>query len=334
VLARRFGYPVVVSAIAGSPAAVAGVKSDDVIEKIDDKPARSLALWEAEALFSGRAGGRVHLLVVREGKPRRRTIDFVRSSWVPERPSAARVEGEIVVKIPAFTPGTASSLKTLLVPYDRTRAMILDLRGNALGSFDEAARSAALFVPPGPLGELKGRKIDAKPFRSEAGERVHESRLVLLVDSGTAGAAELFCSAIRDAATRESAGKPPSVPSTTAKPDPHEDPRNEGDGAEIAHSPSSAGGGTVRLVGETTFGMGFTAQVVKLASGGAVKLSVGKIHTSSGRSLSPKGIDPDDRVFALPPDDSAQTPAVDPVLQRGLKALAELTAKTTTKAAA
>ena len=56
VLARRFGFPVVVAAIAGSPAAAAGVRSDDVIEKVDGQLTRNMALWELESRLSGKAG--------------------------------------------------------------------------------------------------------------------------------------------------------------------------------------------------------------------------------------------------------------------------------------
>ena len=77
----------------------------------------------------------------REGKPRRRTLEIVRGSWTAEAPSQARVEGETVVKIPSFAPGTAANVKTLLATFDRTKPLLLDLRGNARGSFDEAARA-------------------------------------------------------------------------------------------------------------------------------------------------------------------------------------------------
>src|SRR5450830_198353 len=87
VLARRFGFPVVVAAIAGSPAASAGVTSDDVIEKVDGQLTRNMALWELESRLSGKAGGRVRLAVVREGKPRHRTLDIVRAGWTPAAPS-------------------------------------------------------------------------------------------------------------------------------------------------------------------------------------------------------------------------------------------------------
>jgi carboxyl-terminal processing protease len=319
VLARRFGFPVVVAAVAGSPAAAAGVKSDDVIEKIDGMLTRTMALWELESRLSGKAGSRVHLAVVREGKPRHRTLDIVRASWTPAAPSAERIEGETVIRIPAFAPGTMAALKEILKPLDRTRPLVLDLRSSATGSFDEAARAAALFVPAGPLGELSGRRIETKTFRSEPGERVHESRLVLLVDSGTAGPAELFAAAVRDAGTRDAGSKVVAVDKkkSTAEEadaqeafDPGAEASKEGEKVKLA----------VRLVGEPTVGMGFAAQVVKLASGGSLKLSVGKIRTVAGKVLCPKGLQPDDRVYHGPDDAAGR---LDPILQRGLKVLSE-----------
>jgi len=319
VLARRFGFPVVVAGVAGSPAAAAGVRSDDVIEKIDGVLTRSMALWELESRLSGKAGSRVHLAVVRDGKPRHRTLDIVRASWTPAAPSAERIDGETVIRIPAFVPGTTAALKDILKPLDRTRPLVLDLRSSATGSFDEAARAAALFVPAGPLGELSGRRIETKTFRSEPGERVHESRLVLLVDSGTAGAAEFFAAAVRDAGTRDAGAKlvtedrkkasaeDPDAPDAF---DPGVDASKDGEKVKLA----------VRLVGEPTVGMGFTAQVVKLASGGSLKLSVGKIRTVAGKALCPKGLQPDDRVFHGPDDAAGR---LDPILQRGLKILSE-----------
>ena len=319
VLARRFGFPVVVAAVAGSPAAAAGVRSDDVIEKIDGVLTRSMALWELESRLSGKAGSRVHLAVVREGKPRHRTLDIVRATWTPAAPSAERIDGETVIRIPSFVPGTTAALKDILKPLDRTRPLVLDLRSSATGSFDEAARAAALFVPAGPLGELSGRRIETKTFRSEPGERVHESRLVLLVDSGTAGAAELFAAAVRDAGTRDAGAKLVTGNRRNAGAEDPDAPEAFDPGADTSKDLEKVKL-AVRLVGEPTVGMGFTAQVVKLASGGSLKLSVGKIRTVAGKALCPKGLQPDDRVYHGPDDASGR---LDPILQRGLKVLSE-----------
>ncbi len=322
VLAKRFGYPMVVSAVAGSPAAAAGLKTDDVIEKIDDQPVRNIGLWDVEARLAGRPGARVRVVVVREGKPRHRTLEIVRGSWTPATPSAARVEGQMVVRIPDFSVGTAAAVKTLLQPFDRTKPLVVDVRGNASGSFDEAARTAALFVPAGPLGEMKGRKIPLKTFQAEAGERVHESRLVVLVDSGTGGPAELFASAIRDSGMKKAPEKAEKA-AEKAK-----DPAADDDVDDTAPKNGEKPKPVNRLVGEPTSGMGFVSQVVKLTSGGSLRLSVGKLRTVSGRSLSPKGLEPDDRVYPAPPDEGGP-PDGDPILDRGLKVLAEPAAEKT-----
>jgi C-terminal processing protease CtpA/Prc len=274
-----------------------------------------MALWELDSRLSGKAGGRVRLEVVREGKPRHRTIDIVRAGWSPAPPSAQRVEGETVVRIPSFNAGAAAAIRKILEPLDRTHALILDVRNNATGTYDEAARAASLFVAAGPLGELKGRRIESKTFRAEPGERVHESRLVVLVDSGTAGPAELFASALREATVR-TASSPKLVRDDKKKDD--EDAADVDPGLE---TPKGVEKLPVRLVGETTVGMGFTAQVVKLSSGGSLKLSVGKVHTLAGKALCPRGLQPDDRVFHGPPDEA--TGKGDVILKRGIKILGD-----------
>jgi len=318
VLARRMNYPVVVAPIAGSPAAAAGLMSDDLIEKIDDRSARGLALWEVEAALTGKPGGRVRLLVIRDGKPRRRTIDIVRGSWAPASPSASRAGSETVVKIPSFGPGTAEAVKAILAPLDRTKPVVLDLRDNAWGSYDEAARTAALFVPAGALGELKGRKIETKSFRAEPGDRVHESRLVLILDSGTAGPAELFAAGVSEALNKTTAPKGEKKAKGEAA------SSDEEFADEAAPTPPVAWNGRlVRLVGEPSVGMGFVQRTVRLQSGGSLKLSVGKIRTLSGRALSPKGVTPDDRVYHMPLDEAAPGAPADPFLDRALKVLSE-----------
>jgi len=322
VLAKRFGYPVVVAPVAGSPAAAAGLKSDDLIEKIDGLHAHGLALWEVEAKLAGKPGRRVSLLVVRDGKPRRRTLEIVAGSWTPRAPSASRVEGETVVAIPSFAPGTAREVAAILAPFDRTKPLVLDLRENAWGSYDEAARTAALFVPAGPLGELSGRKVETKLFRSEPGERVHDSRLVLLVDSGTAGPAEFFAAAVKEAIDRPPA-KTASKEKKAADPGFGPAPDDEADAPDENGKSLTWNGKMVRLVGEPSMGMAFTQQVVKMQSGGALQVSVGKIRTLSGRALSPKGLSPDDRVYHVPPDESVNQSPVDPFLERAVKVLAE-----------
>jgi C-terminal processing protease CtpA/Prc len=283
------------------------VRGDDILEKVGDRSVHGLATWEVESLLSGPTGGHVTLHVAREGsKPRRRTFDVVRRSWTPDRPALSRVEGESVLKISCFAPGTAAEVAHLLSGLDKTRSLVIDLRENATGSFDEAARTAALFVSAGPLAELTGRHVAAKSFRAEPDQRIHESRLVVLADSTTAGAAELFASALRDGLARDSKDAGPKDAS-----------------AKDAHAAKKDPG--TRIVGEPTTGMAFSTQVVRLASGGALKLAVAKVRTLGGKALSPKGLEPDDRVFSMPEDGEHHSGA-DALLKRGLKLVAEMNA--------
>lgn len=313
VLARRFGYPVVVAAVPGSPAAKAGLKPDDLIEKVDGKPARPLSLWQVETRLAGKPGGRVSLTVVREGKPRYRTFDIIRSSWEPEKPSITRVGGESVLRIPWIGAGATASVKEVLSPLDPSKALVIDVRGVAGGSFEEAARLASLFVPAGPIGEMKGRKVEGQRFATQSQGRVHSGRLAILIDSGTAGAAEFFAAAVR-----ESAGRLKGAPSPTPSPAASPTPVPTGVVAEKKPEPKTR----VRLIGEPTTGMGADYQVVNLPSGGALKLAVAKLKTAGGVSLSPKGLEPDDRVFTVAHQETTG-PETDQALQQGLRFLAE-----------
>ncbi len=323
VLARRAGYPVVVTAVPGSPAAAAGVRTDDLLEKVNGVSARNLSLWEVEAALSGKPGGKASVLVVREAKPRRQTLDIVRTSWKPALPAAERVSGELVVTIPAFGAGTAGSLAGILAPLDPTKSIVLDLRGNAFGSWDEAVRAAALFVPAGPVGELKGRKIQTTSWKAEAGQRVHLGGLVLLVDSGTGGPAELFAAALREGAAKELGI---DVPAAVRREEARAENRLEDEAPPTPGPALDKKKLRVRVVGEPTFGMGITQEVVRLASGGALKITVGKVRTAAGRSLSPRGLEPDDRVFHVLPEEGEELKTPDPFLARALKVVAELPA--------
>ncbi len=311
VLAKRYGYPVVVAAVPGSPAEKAGIKTDDLIEKIGGEPTRALSLWEVDSRLSGKPGGRVSLTVVREGKPRFRTIEYVRASFTPQKPSLSKFQGETVLRIPGFDPGTANTVKELLGPLDPNKAFMIDIRGSATGTFDEAARTAALFVPEGRLGEIRGKKAKTQTFTAATGERVHTGRIVILVDSGTAGAAEFFGAAVRESAGRLR-GSVPSPTATVAE-RPQETPV-----PAVRKDPEPA---RVWLVGETTAGMGADFQIIPLESGGALKIAVAKVRTPHGHALSPKGLDPDDRVALVVHDETVSSPT-DPVLLQGVKALA------------
>ncbi len=157
-------------------------------------------------------------------------------------------------------------------------------RGGAHGGALRPRRPARRALRPEDRDEL---------FRSEAGERVHDSRLVLLVDSGTAGPAEFFAAAVREALDKT----PPKAAEKRAKFERDVDGTierldEEAEAPGERETPLSWNGKLVRLVGEPSMGMAFTQQVVRMQSGGALQVSVGKIRTLSGRAPRRRGSRP------------------------------------------
>ncbi len=299
VLARRFGFPVVVAAVAGSPAAAA--RSEKRRRHRED---RRRAHAEHGAL-----GARVQALG--QGGQSRSSRGRARRQAAPShaRHRATQLDSRRAVD-PAHRRRNGHQDSLVRPGHGGGRQEDPQAARPDASAHPRRAQQRDRVVRRGgarrrPLRDGRARSASSRAagsrrrcFGPSPGERVHESRLVVLVDSGTAGAAELFASALREATVRTPAR---SSPATNGKKDDRRttdfDPGpRDGEGRREAAA--------VRLVGEPTVGMGFTAQVVKLASGGSLRLSVGKIHTLAGKALCPKGLQPDDRVYHGAPDEA------------------------------
>jgi hypothetical protein len=119
------------------------------------------------------------------------TVTFQRAS------SGARAVG--VIKVPSFTRGTGRDVRDALVEVRAARAagVVLDLRGNPGGLLDEAVETASAFLDGGPV--VSYRRRGGSPVRLDAlGTGDVLTPLVLLVDGGTASAAEVVAGALRD----------------------------------------------------------------------------------------------------------------------------------------
>ncbi len=324
VLARRSGYPVVVTAVPGSPAALAGVETDDLVEKVGGVSARSLGLWEVEAALSGKPGGRANVLVVRESKPRRRTLrdrPGVVDAVAPvggERLGGARREGSGFRRRHGRRPRRDSRPAR---PVQGHRHRPSRQRVRVVGR-SRAVRGA--LRPSGPHRRAEG----AEDRRRRAGARKPGSGFTRAVSSSSSTAARAVrpsSSPRRSARTRRRSWE------STSRRRSSERKRRGTRCSRIRPPPAPVPSLDrkklrVRVVGEPTFGMGLTQEVVRLASGGALKITVGKVRTAAGRSLSPRGLEPDDRVFHVQPEEGAEGKPPDPFLERALKVVAELPA--------
>lgn len=194
-------YLYVVSVTKGSTAEKAGLKAGDVVEYIENKATRDISLYDARQLIKGDAGSVVNLRVLRAGeKPQ--TLKVMRGTYkVP--PAESRVEaGKIgVVKVYSLEDGEANDIRTQVLNLTKqgVQKIILDLRGVATGTITEAVSVANLFIKDGELAKVVGRDNKVtKTFAADPVKAVFDGKLAVLIDLGTAGAAEVVASAVLD----------------------------------------------------------------------------------------------------------------------------------------
>lgn len=203
-------YLYVISVVKGSPADAAGLKAGDVIEYIDGKASRDISLYDARGLIAGQAGTAVTLRVLRSGeKPQ--TIKVTRGNYkVPSVES--RVEtGKIgVIKVYSLEPGESADIRFQIQNLQKqgVQKIVLDLRGVAGGSLDEAVAVANLFIREGDLAKVIGRDNKVvRSFAADSSKFVFDGDVAALIDLSTAGAAEVVAAALLDKKRGEVVGE-------------------------------------------------------------------------------------------------------------------------------
>jgi carboxyl-terminal processing protease len=196
IVTKRYGYAFVVAPIEGSPAEAAGLSSGDFIEKIDGQPTQTMNSWQIRAAINQPRP--VKLQVLRGGETHRETVTVEPKTFRPVTVRNDTISGVAYVKIPWFEEGTATQFRTALesVRQKGAKKLIVDLRGNAGGSVDEAIKAADELLTSGLITSLEGRKIEAKQWQADRNTS-YDGELQVLTDPSTAAGAEVFASAIR-----------------------------------------------------------------------------------------------------------------------------------------
>jgi carboxyl-terminal processing protease len=197
-LTRQY-YLRVVSARDDSPAAKAGIRAGDFIRAIDNRPTRGMSAYEGERLLRGAAGTTVSLLVIRGSAVDPHMVDLVREEVAGADITSRMTDGTTgYIRVRQFSAESATELKQAIDTMAESGAAgyIIDLRGTSRGDLDEGVAAARLFVKGAPLGIRLGRADEREPIAGEAADGAITAPLALLVDSGTAGAAEVFAAAI------------------------------------------------------------------------------------------------------------------------------------------
>jgi carboxyl-terminal processing protease len=192
-------YLYVVTVIKGSSAEKAGLKAGDVIEYIDNRATRDISLYDARQLVLGEPGSTVNLRILRSGeKPL--TVTVERAAYkVPAVES--RVEpGKIgVIKVYSLEAGEAGDIRGQVQNLSKqgVQKIVLDLRGVATGGLTEGVGVANLFIRDGELAKVIGRENKVlQVYSADPSKAIFDGKLVVLIDLGTAGAAEAIAAAV------------------------------------------------------------------------------------------------------------------------------------------
>jgi carboxyl-terminal processing protease len=198
-LSQVASFLYVIAPMKGSPADQAGVRAGDIIEYIDGKATRDISLYDAKQLLNGAAGSEVKLRILR-ANARPQTLAVKRSAFRAPAAEARMEPGRIgVLRVNSFAAGEAADARARVQDLIKQGAqkMVLDLRGTAGGSIDEAVTVANLFIKDGMLAQTSGREGKTlRTFSADPKAAIFAGPVVALIDSGTAGAAEVVASAL------------------------------------------------------------------------------------------------------------------------------------------
>ena len=192
---------IVVAPFAGTPAYRAGLRPGDVIVAVDGKPTDNMGVTEVADLLKGPKGTTVHVTILREGSDH--PLEFTMQRGEIPRYS---VDVKFLVKpgigylhVNQFNETTEDEVAQALDEFGDIKGLILDLRGNPGGLLSEGVGVADKFLKKGAvIVSHRGRASSEKIYRARSGNGGHEYPMVVLVNRGTASAAEIVAGAIQD----------------------------------------------------------------------------------------------------------------------------------------
>ena len=198
VLIRR-GYIGVIGSLPDSPAAKAGLRIGDIVEKIAGFSTAQMAIGQAQLLLRGAPGSVVKLSVIRRGKTEPQDVELTLAKLSAPRVLEDKLQGDIAyLRVPQFSAGMTKQIREKLGQFQRqgVKKLILDLRECPTGEDAEGIATAQLFVPSGTITTLKGQTISPVVSSAEASKVAWVDPVTVLIGVGTAGPAEIVASAI------------------------------------------------------------------------------------------------------------------------------------------
>jgi carboxyl-terminal processing protease len=196
---------VVVAPFEGSPAAAAGIRSGDVIATIDGIPVNTTTLADTIGRMRGPEGTSVKIGILREGSTEPLQFSLKRSHVELRSVKSELLEpGMGYLRISQFSETTGDDVDAALKDLRKhngsaLKGLVLDLRNNPGGVLEAAVSVADAFLDAGVIVTAKGRTPESK-FEMDAtpGDALNGAPMVILVNGGSASAAEIVAGALKD----------------------------------------------------------------------------------------------------------------------------------------
>lgn len=207
----KSGHVVIVAPLDDSPAQRAGIKAGDIILKINGQDITDWQLSRVVEKISGKAGTKVTLTLEEPRTSRSREVTLVRASIKLHQITWQRLPGTKVahLRIATFDAGVTRDLRKALndIEHEGLEVIILDLRNNPGGLLDEAIGVVSQFLDEGSVLLAKDAKGNTEPVPVRKGGVATDVPVVVLVNEGSASAAEIVAGAVQDAQRGELVGE-------------------------------------------------------------------------------------------------------------------------------
>ena len=197
------GVVKVISPIEDSPAYEAGVKAGDYIIKIDDEQVQGKSLMEAVKLMRGKIGTPIEITIRRKGLKKSKVIKIVRDTIKIQSVSSKIIEKNIgYMRLRSFSENTQDQLNRVIKKFEKNKSIekyILDLRNNPGGLLTQAIKITDMFLNDGEIVSTRSRdKSENRRFFARKGDKIKNKTLLVLINYGSASAAEIVAGALQD----------------------------------------------------------------------------------------------------------------------------------------
>lgn len=192
---------VVVSPFEGTPAYKAGIRPGDIIAEVNGKSTTNMTTDDVAALLKGPKATTVEITIIRVGAPKPLKFSLVRAEIPHNSIDLAYLirPGIGYVHITNFQETTGHEFKTALAKFGDIHGLVLDLRGNPGGLLSQAVSVCDQLLQKGQvIVSQRGRAFPEQTYRATRGNDGHDYPIVVLVNRGTASAAEIVSGALQD----------------------------------------------------------------------------------------------------------------------------------------